>query len=119
ARGYQGRFDEARKLTEEAAELARSLFGPDDPMTLRATHSWGVDLRLCGRFREALPLDEENARQREVLFGATSFFTLNSLNALAIDMRESGDYPGAREFLEDVYRRSRGAMGEEHPLTLR
>ncbi|MFI8091913.1 FxSxx-COOH system tetratricopeptide repeat protein [Streptomyces sp. NPDC086080] len=119
ARGYQGRFDEARKLTEEATELARSLFGPDDPMTLRATHSWGVDLRLCGSFREALPLDEENARQREQLFGTTSFFTLNSLNALAIDKRESGDYKGARDFQEDVHRRAKAAFGEEHPLTLR
>ncbi|MBT3153808.1 tetratricopeptide repeat protein [Streptomyces sp. CHD11] len=119
ARGYQGRFDEARKLTEEATELARSLFGPDDPMTLRATHSWGVGLRLCGRFHEVLPLDQENAQQRELLFGPASFFTLNTLNALAIDMRESGDYKGARDFQEDVHRRASVAFGEEHPLTLR
>ncbi|MGC0374155.1 tetratricopeptide (TPR) repeat protein [Streptomyces sp. SAI-229] len=119
ARGYQGRFDEARELTEEATELARSLFGPDDPMTLRATHAWGVDLRLCGRFREALPLDRENAQQRELLFGPASFYTLNTLNALSIDMRESGDYKGARDFQEDVHRRARTAFGEEHPLTLR
>ncbi|MET9812912.1 MULTISPECIES: FxSxx-COOH system tetratricopeptide repeat protein [unclassified Streptomyces] len=119
AHGYQGRFDEARALTQEATELARSLFGPDDPMTLRATHSWGVALRLCGRFREALPLDQENAQQRELLFGPASFFTLNTLNALSIDMRESGDYPGARDFQEDAYRRARSELGEEHPLTLR
>lgn len=119
ARGYQGRFEEARALTEEATELARSLFGPDDPMTLRATHAWGVALRLCGRFREALPLDRENAQQRELLFGPASFFTLNTLNALSIDMRESGDYPGARDFQEDAYRRARTELGEEHPLTLR
>ncbi|GGV71192.1 cytochrome c [Streptomyces griseoloalbus] len=119
ARRYQGRFTEARDLGQEATEQARSLFGPDDPTTLRATHSWGVDLRLCGQFREALSLDQENARQREMMFGPASFFTLNSLNGLAIDMRESGDYPGAREFQEDVYRRARTAMGEEHPLTLR
>ncbi|GGW65877.1 FxSxx-COOH system tetratricopeptide repeat protein [Streptomyces caelestis] len=119
ARGYQGRFDEARALTQEATELARSLFGPDDPMTLRATHAWGVALRLCGRFREALPLDRENAQQRELLFGPASFFTLNTLNALSIDMRESGDYPGARDFQDDAYRRARTELGEEHPLTLR
>lgn len=119
ARRYQGRFAEARDLGQEATEQARSLFGPDDPATLRATHSWGVDLRLCGQFREALELDGENARQRETMFGPASYFTLNSLNGLAIDMRESGDYPGARDFQEDVYRRARAAMGEEHPLTLR
>ncbi|GGX15091.1 cytochrome c [Streptomyces malachitofuscus] len=119
ARGYQGRFLEARKLTEEATELARSLFGPDDPVTLRAIHAWGRDLRLCGDFRQALPLDQENARQRELLFGPASFFTLNTLNGLAIDMRESGDYMGARDFQEDVHRRARAALGGEHPLTLR
>ncbi|MGW0994097.1 FxSxx-COOH system tetratricopeptide repeat protein [Streptomyces sp. NPDC002520] len=119
AYGYQGRFQEARDLTEEARDLARSLFGPDDPITLRATHAYGVDLRLCGQFREALPLDQENARQRDLLFGPASFFTLNTLNALSIDMRESGDYPGARDFQEDAYRRARGTLGEEHPLTLR
>jgi tetratricopeptide (TPR) repeat protein len=119
AYGYQGRVYEARNLTEEARELARSLFGLDDPITLRATHAYGRDLRLCGQFREALPLDQENARQRDVLFGPASFFTLNTLNALSIDMRESGDYPGARDFQEDTYRRARSTLGEEHPLTLR
>ncbi|MFI9599342.1 FxSxx-COOH system tetratricopeptide repeat protein [Streptomyces sp. NPDC052043] len=119
ARRYQGRFDEARVLGEEATRLARSRFGADDTITLRATHSWGVDLRLCGRVREALPLDQENVRQRELQFGADSFLTLNSLNGLAADIRESGDYIGARDFQEDVYRRARSAFGEEHPLTLR
>ncbi|MFE9771693.1 FxSxx-COOH system tetratricopeptide repeat protein [Streptomyces sp. NPDC005931] len=119
ARRYQGRFAEARDLGQEATELARSMFGPDDPITLRATHSWGVDLRLCGQFDEALPLDQENARLRELMFGPASFLTLNTLNGLAIDMRESGDFPGARDFQEDVHRRARSAMGEEHPLTLR
>ncbi|MFF3917246.1 FxSxx-COOH system tetratricopeptide repeat protein [Streptomyces sp. NPDC001852] len=119
ARRYQGRFQEARELSEEATELARSLFGPDDPITLRATHSWGVDLRQCGLFREALPLDQETARMRELLLGPANFLTLNSLNALAIDMLEAGDYPGAHEFQEDVHRRARAALGAENPLTLR
>ncbi|MFF6809296.1 FxSxx-COOH system tetratricopeptide repeat protein [Streptomyces sp. NPDC012403] len=119
ARRYQGRFAEARDLGKEATELARSMFGPEDPITLRATHSWGVDLRLCGQFDEALPLDQENARQREHMFGPDNLLTLNTLNGLSIDMRESGDYPGARSFQEDVYRRASEALGEQRPLTLR
>lgn len=118
-RRYQGRFEEARDLGKEATELACSLFGPNDPASLRATHSWSVDLRLCGQFREALPLDQENARQRELLFGDSSFYTLNSLNGLSIDKRESGDYPGARDDQEQVYLKARAAFGDEHPLTLR
>ncbi|MDT0395139.1 MULTISPECIES: FxSxx-COOH system tetratricopeptide repeat protein [Streptomyces] len=119
ARRHQGRFTEARDLGEEATTLARTQFGADDQITLRATHSWGVDLRLCGQFDEALALDQENARQRESLFGPTSFLTLNTLNALSIDMRESGDYPGARDFQEDVHLRARVALGEDNTLTLR
>ncbi|AYL39276.1 MULTISPECIES: FxSxx-COOH system tetratricopeptide repeat protein [Streptomyces] len=119
ARRYQGRFAEARDLGREATELARGMFGGEDPITLRATHSWGVDLRLCGQFAEALPMDRENARQREHMFGPNNSLTLNTLNGLSIDMRESGDYPGAREYQRDVYSRARDAMGEQHPLTLR
>uniref|UniRef100_UPI0038B50AA1 FxSxx-COOH system tetratricopeptide repeat protein n=1 Tax=Streptomyces violaceus TaxID=1936 RepID=UPI0038B50AA1 len=117
--GYQARFQEARDLCREAAELARSQFGPDDPMTLRATHSWGVTLRWCGQFEEALRLDQENARLRDLMFGPANFFTLNSLNALALDMLEAGDYAGARGFQEDVHRRVREALGAENPLSLR
>ncbi|WP_432028169.1 FxSxx-COOH system tetratricopeptide repeat protein [Streptomyces sp. 1222.5] len=119
ARRYQGLFQEARELSREASELARSLFGPDDPITLRATHSWGVDLRQCGQFKEALPLDQENARVRDLLLGPANFFTLNSLNALTIDTLEAGDYPGARDLQEDVHRRARAALGAENPLSLR
>lgn len=119
ARRYQGRFQEARELGQEATELARSLFGPEDQATLRGAHSWGVDLRLCGRFKEALTLDQETARQRDLLFGDASFFTLNTLHCVGIDTREAGRYPRAREFQEDVYRRALAALGETNPLTLR
>ncbi|WRT97986.1 FxSxx-COOH system tetratricopeptide repeat protein [Streptomyces violarus] len=119
AHRYQGRFQEARDLGKEATELARSLFGPDDPATLRASHSWGVDLRLCGEFREALSLDQETARQRDLLLGGASFFTLNTMHCVGIDMREAGRYSEAREWQEDVYRQALSALGEKHPLTLR
>ncbi|MCZ4510122.1 FxSxx-COOH system tetratricopeptide repeat protein [Streptomyces sp. ActVer] len=119
ARRFQGRFVEARDLGREATERARTQLGPDDAITMRAAHSWGVDLRLCGQFREALPMDQETARLREELLGPASSLTLNTLNALAIDMRESGDYPGARTFQEDVYRQARAALGDDNFLTLR
>ena len=119
ARRYQGSFEEARDLGQEATDRARSLFGPDYEITLRAAHSWAVDLRLCGRFREALALDQETARLRDELFGPASSLTLNTLNGLVCDMREDGDYRGARDFAEDVLQRTRIALGEDNPLTLR
>ncbi|MEV6508186.1 FxSxx-COOH system tetratricopeptide repeat protein [Streptomyces sp. NPDC051642] len=118
ARRFQGRFAEARDLGQEATEWAGSQLGPEDSITLRAAHSWGIDLRLCGQVREALPMDEETARLREEVFGPASSLTLNTLNGLACDKRESGDYPAARDFQEDVYRRARAALGDDNPLTL-
>ncbi|MFC7266493.1 FxSxx-COOH system tetratricopeptide repeat protein [Streptomyces lutosisoli] len=119
ARRHQGRLREARDLSMEATEVSRSLLGSEDPVTLRATHSLGVDLRLCGRFGEALQLDRQNARLGEELFGPADPFTLDSLNAVSTDLRESGDYPGARELQEELYDRARSQLGEEHRLTLR
>ncbi|MEV0908189.1 FxSxx-COOH system tetratricopeptide repeat protein [Streptomyces hokutonensis] len=119
ARRFQGRFAEARDLGQEATERARTQLGPDDEITLRAAHSWGIDLRLCGQVREALPMDQETARLREEVFGPASSLTLNSLNGLAIDIRESGDYPAARLHQEDVHRRARTALGDNNPLTMR
>lgn len=119
ARRFQGRFAEARDLGQEATERARSHLGLDDQITLRAAHSWGVDLRLCGQFREALPMDQETARLRDELFGPASSLTLNTLNAVATDIRESGDYPGARAFQEDLHRQAREALGDDNFLTLR
>jgi len=119
ARRYQGRFEEARDLGQEATERARTQLGLVDEITLRAAHSWGVDLRLCGQYDEALRMDQETARLREEVFGPTNSLTLNTLNGLSIDMRESGDYSAARLHQEDVYRRARAALGEENPLTLR
>ncbi|GAA2279258.1 FxSxx-COOH system tetratricopeptide repeat protein [Streptomyces atrovirens] len=118
-RRHQGRFREARDLGEEATELARSLFGDEAPLALRATHDWGIGLRLCGQYAQALPLDQENARRCGLLFRSSDPLTFESLNAVAADMRESGDYPGARAFQEGLYRWARSELGEEHPLALR
>ncbi|MFI1921265.1 FxSxx-COOH system tetratricopeptide repeat protein [Streptomyces sp. NPDC020377] len=117
-RRRQGRLREARELSEEAAETARSALGTEDPFTSRAVKSLALDLRLGGWYAEALPLDRQNARLREALFGPLDRFTLESLDALSIDMREAGDYAGAREAQEDLYRVASFALGERHRLTL-
>ncbi|MET7607726.1 FxSxx-COOH system tetratricopeptide repeat protein [Streptomyces avermitilis] len=118
-RRHQGMFPKARALSEEASALARDEFGSEDPYTLLATQSLGVNLRLCGRFDQALSVDTQNARCHDLIHGRDAHDTLASLDALSIGLRECGDYPGARDAQEDVYRRVRSAFGEEHPLTWR
>ncbi|WP_330347447.1 FxSxx-COOH system tetratricopeptide repeat protein [Streptomyces sp. NBC_00582] len=119
AHRYRGDFTAARALDEDAFERARALFGPDDPDTLKAAHSYGVSLRMCGEFRAARALDEETARQWELVYGHADGFTLNTRNGLSIDIRECGDFPRARRLQEDVYAAYRSAFGSENPATIR
>ncbi|MFI6938192.1 FxSxx-COOH system tetratricopeptide repeat protein [Streptomyces sp. NPDC050418] len=119
AHRFRGDFTAARDLDHEAFERARHLFGPDDPDTLKAAHSYGVSLRLCGDFRAALALDEETAHQWELVYGHADGFTLNTRNGLSIDIRETGDYPRARQAQEEVHAAYRAAFGSENPATIR
>ncbi|MEW1647298.1 FxSxx-COOH system tetratricopeptide repeat protein [Streptomyces sp. NPDC091219] len=119
AHRYRGNFLAARALDQEAFERARNLFGPDDPDTLKAAHSYGVSLRMCGEFRTARALDEETARQWELVYGHADGFTLNTRNGLSIDIRECGDYPRARQLQEDVHAAYRATFGSENPATIR
>ncbi|WP_372344527.1 FxSxx-COOH system tetratricopeptide repeat protein [Streptomyces sp. KL116D] len=119
AHRYRGDFEAARELDREAFRRARDLFGPDDPDTLKAAHSYGVSLRMCGDFRAALTLDEETARLWELVYGHADGFTLNTRNGLSIDIRESGDFPRARQAQEEVHAAYRAAFGSENPATVR
>ncbi|MFD8567835.1 FxSxx-COOH system tetratricopeptide repeat protein [Streptomyces sp. NPDC059639] len=115
---YQGEFQAARALDDEALSMARRLFGPDDPVTLQAAHSFGVSLRWCGAFAEARSLDEETARQFDVLYGPTNGFTLNSLGGLAVDLRETGDYRSAHLLMESTYEAYLGNFGVDNASTI-
>ncbi|MFJ9722504.1 FxSxx-COOH system tetratricopeptide repeat protein [Streptomyces sp. NPDC101209] len=118
AHRYRGNLSAARALDQEAFERARNLFGPEDPDTLKAAHSYGVTLRMCGAFRTARALDEDTARQWELAYGHADGFTLNTRQGLSIDIRECGDYPLARQLQEDVHAAYRSAFGSENPATL-
>ncbi|WP_338702378.1 FxSxx-COOH system tetratricopeptide repeat protein [Streptomyces sp. Q6] len=119
AQRYQGDFEAARGLDEEALAMARRLFGPDDPQTLEAAHNYGVTLRCCGAFGEARAVDEETARQFDLLYGPTNGLTLNSLNGLAIDIRESGDYRGAHLLQESTYETYVTNFGPDNAATIK
>ncbi|MFJ4713331.1 FxSxx-COOH system tetratricopeptide repeat protein [Streptomyces sp. NPDC088785] len=115
---YQGDFDAARTLDDEALTMARRLFGPDDPVTLQAAHSLGVSLRWYGAFAEARSLDEETARQFDVLYGPSNGFTLNSLGGLAVDIRETGDYRSAHLLMESTYEAYLSNFGVDNASTI-
>ncbi|WP_406246464.1 FxSxx-COOH system tetratricopeptide repeat protein [Streptomyces anulatus] len=116
---YRGDFLAARELSAEAFERSNDLYGPEDPTSLNAAHSYGVSLRVYGDFRQAKEIDEETARQRQLLYGPTSGLTLNTLSALAVDTREAGDFPGARVLQESTYQTYRTHFGPTNAATIR
>ncbi|MEU5285022.1 FxSxx-COOH system tetratricopeptide repeat protein [Streptomyces sp. NPDC020755] len=116
---YRGDFAAARELSAEAFERSSDLYGPEDPTTLNAAHSYGVSLRVNGDFRRAMEIDEEAARQRQLLYGPTSGLTLNTLSALAADTREAGDFPRARVLQESTYQTYRTHFGRTNAATIR
>lgn len=116
---YQGDFYRAKDLDTEAVNLARDLFGPDEPPTLKATHSLGVSLRLCGEYVAARELNRETVEQWDLLYGQANGLTLNTTNGLAMDVREAGDYPSARAMQEDTYELCAITVGEDNAMTVR
>ncbi|MDX5574834.1 FxSxx-COOH system tetratricopeptide repeat protein, partial [Streptomyces sp. ID01-9D] len=116
---YRGDFEAARELSAEAYERASGLYGPEDPTTLSAAHSYGLSLRVNGDFRQAREIDEESARQRELLYGPTSGLTVNTLSALAADTREAGDFLEARALQESTYQTYRTHFGPTNAATIR
>lgn len=115
---HRGDVYAARTLDEEAIAKARTLFGPEDPETLRAQQSYSVSLRMCGEFRQAREVDEETARQLELVYGPTNGQTVNTLNGLAIDTLESGDYQGARLLSESTYETAVAYFGRDNAATI-
>ncbi|PVD04198.1 FxSxx-COOH system tetratricopeptide repeat protein [Streptomyces sp. CS014] len=116
---YRGDFEAARELSAEAFERASDLYGPEDPTTLSAAHSYGISLRVNGDFRRAREIDEESARQRQLLYGPTSGLTVNTLSALAADTREAGDFLEARALQESTYQTYRTHFGPTNAATIR
>ncbi|MER6701686.1 FxSxx-COOH system tetratricopeptide repeat protein [Streptomyces fimicarius] len=116
---YRGDFEAARELSAEAYERASDLYGPEDPTTLSAAHSYGLSLRVNGDFRQARAIDGESARQRELLYGPTSGLTVNTLSALAVDTREAGDFLEARALQESTYQTYRTHFGPTNAATIR
>ncbi|MGC4966614.1 FxSxx-COOH system tetratricopeptide repeat protein [Streptomyces globisporus] len=116
---YRGDFHAARELSAEAFERSGDLYGPEDPTTLNAAHSYGITLRVNGDFRQAREIDEETVRQRQLLYGPTSGLTLNTLSALAADTREAGDFLAARVLQESTYQSYRTHFGPTNAATIR
>ncbi len=115
---FQGRFDEARSLSERTLEAQTALLGAGHPHTLLTAGGLAGDLRGLGRYADALDLDRQTHAAWLEVWGDDHPRTLAALNNLATSHRLMGHFQAARALDEQVYQRRRSVLGDNHPMTL-
>jgi tetratricopeptide (TPR) repeat protein len=100
----QGQYPRAIDKLIRAANLDRSLHGPDHPNTLTSRHNLARAYRDAGRTTEAIALFEEILADRERLLGPGHPDTLTGRGNLALAYRNAGRTTEAIALLELVLR---------------
>ncbi|MFE7096159.1 FxSxx-COOH system tetratricopeptide repeat protein [Streptomyces erythrochromogenes] len=121
ARGLreQGRYEQARRLYEDALPRCHRVLGPRHPDTLRLAHGSAINLRMLGQYERARKLQGETFDAYRHILGQDHPHTLHSANHLAVDVSSLGHYDEARRLHEDTLARYRRVIGDDHPDTLR
>jgi len=113
-----GLYERADIHLVRALETRRSLLGPDDPETMKATHNLAT-LRLDqGKLDEAEKLYRTALEARRRVLGEDHPDTLASMNSLGDLMRELHRHAEAEELLTKTVDLQRRVLGDMHPDTL-
>jgi tetratricopeptide (TPR) repeat protein len=116
---YQGRYEAARQLYDQALPISREFLGDDDPHTLRLAHGSAINLHLLGDNDRARELQAETLKRYRRVLGDNHSHTLHSANHLGVAHYALGEYTEARQLHEDTLGRYRAVVGDDHPDTLR
>ncbi|MFF8196259.1 FxSxx-COOH system tetratricopeptide repeat protein [Streptomyces bobili] len=121
ARGLreQGRYEEARRLYDDALPRYHRVLGPRHTDTLRLAHGSAINLRMLGQYEAARKLQADTFDSYRDVLGQDHPHTLHSANHLAVDLSSLGHYDEARRLHEDTLARYRRVIGDDHPDTLR
>ncbi|QEV21581.1 tetratricopeptide repeat protein [Streptomyces alboniger] len=121
ARGLreQGRYEEARRLYDDALPRYHRVLGPRHTDTLRLAHGSAINLRMLGRYEAARQLQGDTFDSYRDVLGQDHPHTLHSANHLAVDLSILGHHDEARRLHEDTLARYRRVIGDDHPDTLR
>ena len=112
------RNEQAIKLLDEALLLAREVYGPEHPATLRVMGNLAVSYEDAKRHEEALPLREESFRLRRKALGPLHGETLMAMRNFALSCSALGQDSEALKLREEALALCRQGLGDEHASTL-
>ena len=111
----QGKYQEAIPLAEKAVQLAKRVYGPEQPNTATSLDNLALLYQVMGEYAKAEPLYKEALRIKQKVLGPEHPDTATSLNNLASLYVAMGEYAKAEPLLQEALRIWRKVLGPEHP----
>ncbi len=115
----QGRFDEARRLFQDALMILKQAYGDEHPVTLASMNNLAEAFRASADYNHARAMHEEVLEIRRRQFGNDHAAISQSINNLALTLLGQGELEGARELLNEGMEIFSREIGNEHPDTFR
>ena len=113
----QGKYQEAIPLAEKAVELAKRVYGPEQPNTATSLNNLALLYWATGEYAKAEPLYQEALRIWQKVLGSEHPYTATSLNNLALLYQVMGEYAKAEPLYLEALRIRQKVLGPEHPDT--
>ncbi len=112
---HDGTAPAQRPIFEEAAKLARRLFGADSPQAYEATARFAACLAFLGEDAKARALLDPltASREEDEKFKSTEYLEAFDFAALALDA--VGEAEAAESLLAANFRQSQADLGGDHP----
>src|SRR5271166_4883922 len=112
----QGKYQEAIPLAEKAVELAKRVYGPEQPNTAKSLNNLAELYWRMGEYAKAEPLYQEALRICQKVFGSEHPNTAAILNNLAVLYKDMGEYAKAEPLYQQALRIRQKVLGSEHPV---
>lgn len=113
-----GQLDQAEPLLVRAAELRKTVLGPNDPETLTSLHHLGRLKNDAARFEEAEPLLREVHAVRSEVLGPDHPDTLRTAIEIGVLLRRSRRFDESKSVLVQTLDHAEAALGQHDPVTL-
>jgi len=115
--GAQGASEKARKIEEQALEIASKRLDPDDTRRLTAMSNLAGTLRGQGDLEGARKLQQKALDAYTRILGGEHPNTLGAMDNLAGTLRAQSDLEGARKLQKQALGARTRVLGAEHPDT--
>jgi non-specific serine/threonine protein kinase/serine/threonine-protein kinase len=114
-----GLYPQAAQLDQQALDIARRMFGPDDRRTLDVVGRLGWALsQQTGHEAEAEKMMRENVEKQNRLFGKEDADTLSSQDVLASILKDEGHFVEAEQLERETYEAQRRVLGSGDMATI-